>query len=169
MRLILILLATLALPVWAMDTPTSPARSLVDCDDLSRGALDAQARYIQTYTPRVDPVKTFDDATGACLEFISNFSTGFSFTIPSLGDIDALLRNMASKLLLRACQGATAQFSKAVNDASQSVSGAVGQIPGVSGGISTAGTSGVTVRDDGGTTVRRAADGAVDRVINFLK
>lgn len=156
--------------------PATAAQSLVDCDDLRRGATDAQLRYIQTYQPRVDPVKTFDDATGSCLEFISMFDIGFSFTIPSLGDIDALLRGMAMKLLQRACQAATQQFNRAVNDAVQSVTNGTGlnDIPFASGGITT-GTNGtgvsggVTVKDDGGSMVRRTVENATDRVVNTLK
>lgn len=152
--------------------PATAAQSLVDCDDLRRGATEAQARYVQTYTPRVDPVKTFDDATGSCLEFISMFDIGFSFTIPSLGDIDALLRSMAAKLLQRACQAATQQFNRAVNDAVQGAG--LNNVPFASGGVttSTSGTGvtgGVTIKDDGGSTVRNAVSNATDRVINFLR
>lgn len=161
-----------AAPVWATD----PASVQAYCDEVKKAAQDAQLRYIQTYQPRVDPVKTFDDATGSCLEFISMFDIGFSFTIPSLGDIDALLRNMAMKLLQRACQAATQQFNRAVNDAVQSVTGGTGlnDIPFVSGGVTTGTggtgvTGGVTVKSDGGSTVRRTVENATDRVINFVK
>lgn len=168
--------AALLSAAFIISTPAASAQSLVDCDDLRRGAAEALARYIQTYTPRVDPVKTFDDATGSCLEFISMFDIGFTFNIPSLGDLDAMLRNMAMKLLQRACQSATQQFNRAVNDAVQSVAGGAGlnNIPLVSGRVTT-GTSGsgisggVTIRDDGGSAARRAADSAVDRVINFVR
>lgn len=160
----------------ALDVGSSAGQSLVDCDDLRRGATEAQARYVQISTPRVDPVKTFDDATGSCLEFISMFDIGFSFTIPSIGDLDALLRNMAMKLLQRACQAATQQFNRAVNDAVQSVTGGTGlnDIPFVSGGVTTGTggtgvTGGVTVKSDGGSTVRRTVENATDRVINFVK
>jgi hypothetical protein len=158
----------------ALDVGSSAGRSLVDCDDLRRGATEAQARYVHTYTPRVDPVKTFDDATGSCLEFISMFDIGFSFTIPSIGDLDALLRSMAMKLLQRACQAATQQFNRAVNDAVQSVNAPLaqvaGNVPGVSGGISTgSGSAGVTIKDDGGSTVRNTINNATDRVINFVR
>ncbi len=102
------------------------------------------------------------------------FDVGFSFTIPNLGDIDAFLRNMATKLLQRACQAATQQFSRAVNDAVQSVSAPIsqvaGNVPGVSGGISTgSGSASVTIRDDGGSTIRNAVSNATDRVINFVR
>lgn len=152
----------------------STAQTLADCDDLRRGAMDAQAHYVQIHTPRVDPVKTFDDATASCLEGIAMFDIGFSFTIPSLGDIDAFLRNMAMKLLQRACQAATAQFNRAVHDAVQSVNAPLAQIagnvPGVSGGISTgSGSAGVTIRDDGGSTARNAIGNATERVVNFLR
>lgn len=155
-----------------VSAPATAAQSLVDCDDLRRGATEAQARYVQINTPRVDPVKTFDDATGSCLEFISMFDIGFSFTIPSIGDLDALLRSMAAKLLQRACQAATQQFNRAVNDAVQGAG--LSNVPFASGGVttSTSGTGvtgGVTIKDDGGSTVRNAVDNATDRVINFLR
>lgn len=155
-----------------VSAPATAAQSLVDCDDLRRGATDAQARYVQINTPRVDPVKTFDDATGSCLEFISMFDIGFSFTIPSIGDLDALLRSMAAKLLQRACQAATQQFNRAVNDAVQGAG--LSNVPFASGGVTTSTngtgvTGGVTVKDDGGSTVRNAVNNATDRVINFLR
>ncbi len=153
-------------------TPATAVQSLVDCDDLRRGATEAQARYVQINTPRVDPVKTFDDATGSCLDFISMFDIGFSFTIPGIGDLDALLRSMAAKLLQRACQAATQQFNRAVNDAVQGAG--LSNVPFASGGVTTstsgAGVTGnVTIKDDGGSTVRNALDNATDRVINFLR
>ncbi len=152
----------------------STAGPLVDCDALRRGATDAQARYVQIHTPRIDPVKTFDDATTSCLEGISMFNIGFSFQIPSLGDIDALLRNMAMKLLQHACQAATAQFNRAVSDAVQSVNAPLtqiaGNVPRVSGGISAGSDSaGVTIRDDGVSSVRNTISNATDRVINFVR
>jgi hypothetical protein len=163
---------TLLIASLIASAPAAATQSLVDCEDLRRGATDAQARYVQIYTPRVDPVKTFDDATGSCLEFISMFDVGFSFTIPSIGDLDALLRSMAAKLLQRACQAATQQFNRAVSDALQGAG--INDVPFVSGGVttSTSGTGvsgGITVNDDGGSTVRNAVSNATDRVINFLR
>lgn len=165
-------LATLTMVLATIGNST--AQALVDCDDLRRGATDAQARYVRIHTPRVDPVKTFDDATASCLEGIAMFDIGFTFQIPSLGDIDALLRNMAMKLLQRACQAATQQFNRAVSDAVQSVNAPLaqvaGNVPGVSGGISTgSGSAIVTIRDDGGSTVRNTISNATDRVINFVR
>lgn len=160
----------------ALDIAGNSARSLVDCDDVKRGAIEAQQRYIQAYTPRVDPVQTFDDAVGSCLEFVSLFDVGFSFTIPSLGDLDAILRSLATKLLMRACQTATSQFNRAVSDAMNSTLAPLAplnSIPGV--GITTAASAGVglstnvSIGSDGGSTVRRAVDSATDRVVNFLK
>lgn len=149
-----------------------------DCKSIEQEAARARAKYVQAYTPRVDPVKTFDDATGSCLEFISMFDIGFTFQIPSIGDIDALLRGMAMKLLQRACQAATQQFNRAVSDAVSAVNAplaGVADVPGFSAGIST-GTSGGSIRDGGGSirdgggsTVRQATDNAVDRIINFMR
>lgn len=162
----------------ALDVGSSGAQSLVDCDELGRGAREAQTRYVQINTPRTDPVKVFDDATGACLDFIMMFDIGFSLTIPSIGDLDALLRSMATKLLQRACQAATAQFNKAVGDALASVNaplGTLNSIPGVNIGVSAGSGSGAgvnlntSVQSDGGSTVRRAADNAVNRVVGLIK
>lgn len=167
MRALVILLGVLAaMPAMALTFDASVCRS-----EFEQEAARARSKYVQAYTPRTDPVKTFDDATGSCLEFISMFDIGFSFTIPSLGDIDALLRSMAMKLLQRACQTATQQFNRAVNDAVQSVNAPladVASVPGFSAGVSTS-TPGVTIRDDGGSTAQRAADSAVDRVINLFR
>ncbi len=173
---VLILVATLAhsSSVWALDPQSVQAY----CDEVKKASLDAQTRYIQAYQPRVDPGKTFDDATSSCLDFISNFNIGFSFNIPSLGDISGLLQQMAQKLLQRACQAAQQQFSKAVSDAQQSVGGglnSVNQVPGVNVGVQTGNSGGqgmnVTgvIRDDGGSTLKNTATTAVDRVVNFLK
>jgi len=160
--------ALAALTMMLATIGNSTAQPLVDCDELRRGATDAQARYIQTHTPRVDPVKTFDDATGSCLEFISIFDIGFSFTIPSLGDIDALLRSMAAKLLQRACQAATQQFNRAVNDAVQSATNGAGlsNIPGVSTSV---GSSGVSIKANGNSVIQQTTQNAVDRVVNTLR
>lgn len=150
-----------SLPVaQALDVSSSSSHSLVDCDDLRRGSLDAQARYIQIAQPRQDPGKTFDDAVSSCLDFI----TGFQISIPSMWD--GILAAMAKQLMQRVCQTARGQFDKAVGDAMQSVGGAAGQIPGV--GISTGG-NGVNVQGDNGTMMQNTANKAVDRFVNILK
>ncbi|MHB1620537.1 MAG: hypothetical protein ACYCTY_11255 [Sulfuricella sp.] len=149
-------------PVVALDMSSSASRSLVDCDDLRRGSTDAQKKYLDAYTLRQDPVKTFDDAVSSCLDFI----TGFQVGIPSMWD--GMLSAMAKQLMQRGCQTARGQFDKAVGDAMQSVNGSVGLIPGV--GVSTSSSqAGVHVQNDGGTTVQNAASNAVDRAINFIK
>lgn len=161
-RLIVILLfAVLALPALALDVSSSSSHSLVDCNDLRQGSLDAQARYIQIAQPRQDPGKTFDDAVSSCLDFI----TGFQVSIPSMWD--GILAAMAQQLMKRGCQAARGQFDKAVGDAMQSVNGTAGQVPGV--GISTGGNAGVNVQGDNGTVMQNMANTAVDRVINILK
>lgn len=157
MRSILILLAALASPVLAVAAPAS----LVDCDQLRQGSLNAQARYIQIYQPRQDPGKTFDDAVSSCLDFI----TGFQVSIPTMWD--GMLSAMAKQLMQRGCQAARGQFDKAVGDAMQSVNGSVGQIPGV--GISTTSQAGVSVQGDNGSVMQGTASNAVDRVINILR
>lgn len=108
-----VLLLTQVAPTWALDA----ASTQFYCNEAKKAEQAAQIRHIQRFQPRRDPVKTFDDATGSCLDFIQNYNVGFSFTIPSIGDIDALLRDMSMKLMHRACQSATDQFNYAVNSA----------------------------------------------------
>lgn len=165
-RITLLTVAILTFP------PAALSQNLVDCNDLRRGAIEAQARYVQIHTPRIDPLKTFDDATASCLEGIAMLDIGFTFQIPNLGDIDALLRSMATKLFQRTCQAATQQFNRAINDAMQPLSAPIAQItssvPRISGGISTD-SAGITIRDDGGSTFRNTINSATDRVINFVR
>jgi hypothetical protein len=150
------------------------------CDEIKKSAQDAQLRYIQTYQPRTDPGKTFEDATTSCLDFINKFNVGFSFNIPSLGDITNILQQAAQQMLQKACQSAAQQFNKAVSDAQQSVGQAttgVNQLPGVNVGMQTGSSlpSGVStvIKTDNGSTLKNAATNTatnvVDRVINFLK
>lgn len=102
----------------------------------------------------------------------------FSLSIPSLGDLDAFLRRMATAILTRTCLVATSVFNTAVNNATQSIGEQVASItslPGVLAGISTSttGSSGVNVRGsvntDNGAAVNSAADSAANRVVNTLK
>ncbi len=146
---------------WALDSTSAQAY----CDQVQKAAQNARTNYIKVYQPSNDPVKVFDDATGACLDFISNFDIGFSFTIPSLGDIDAFLRRMAMTLLQRACQAATDQFNRAVNDALQSVNSTTG----VAGVTATNTGSGVAVSSNTSSVVQSTVQTATDRVINLVK
>ncbi|HUX62235.1 hypothetical protein [Sulfuricella sp.] len=157
----LIVILIFSPPVLALDVSSSSSRSLVDCNDLAQGSRDAQLRYVQTYQPRQDPGKTFDDAISSCLDFI----TGFQVSIPSMWD--GILAAMAKQLMQRVCQTARGQFDKAVGDAMQSVNGNVGMIPGV--GVSTSSQVGVSVQGDNGTMMQNTANKAVDRVVNILK
>lgn len=162
-----------SLPASANDVTSAEA----DCESVAQAARDAQLRYLATYKPRVDPVQTFTQSTDVCLAFISNFDVGFSLNIPSLGDLDAFLRRMATAILTRACQAATSTFNSAVNNAMQSVDQQVAPItslPGVSAGISTSsGSSGLSVRGavttDSGAAVNNAVDTTANRVVNILK
>lgn len=147
--------------IHALDVSSSSSYSLVDCDDLHRGSTDAQKKFLDAYTPRQDPVKTFDDAVSSCLDFI----TGFQVGIPSMWD--GMLAAMIKQLMQRGCQAARGQFDKAVGDAMQSVNGGVGMIPGVS--VGTSSQAGVSVREDNGTMMQNTANKAVDRVVNTIK
>lgn len=144
-------------PIWAR----SAASVQADCDGVSQAVRDEQNLFMKDAIPLQDPVKTFDDATSSCLDFI----VGFQIGIPSLWD--GLLSGMAKLLMQRVCQTARAQFDKAVGDAMQSVNGVVGQVPGV--GVSTSSQGGSHVQSDGGTTMKNTVNNAVDRVINFVR
>ena len=154
------------------------ASAQADCNNIAQAARDAQLRYLSMYKPKVDPVQTFTLATDVCLMFITNFDIGFSLTIPSLGDLDAFLRRMATAILTRACQAATSAFNTAVNNAIQAVGEQVSPItslPGVSAGVTTSssGTSGVnvsgSVSTDNGAAVNSVADSTANRVVNIVK
>lgn len=154
-----------AQPVWATDAASAQAY----CDEIRKASQDAQTRYVQTYTPRVNPVQTFDDAVTSCLDNISKFDLGLR--LPGLGDLEALLNDMLKKLLGRACQAATGQFDRAVNDATQSVNGTASAATGgiVNAPVTTGhGGTGATVTNDGGGAVRSTVNTATDRVINFM-
>ncbi len=142
------------------------------CDQVKKAGQDAQTKYIQVYQPRVDPVKTFDDATMSCLDAITNMDLGFGFSIPGLGDIAGMLKNLGTRLMQRACQAASAQFDRAVSDAMNSVNQAT-TVPGIGSTVGTYknSTGGVTVdvSPDVSNTVGRTVDNATDRVINYLK
>lgn len=162
-------LAALMLAYAAPSRSNDAASALVDCDNVRQAATDAQTKYIEAYTPRVNPVQTFDDSVTSCIENISNFDIGLR--LPSLLDLESLLNNMMKQLMQQVCQAATGQFEKAVNEATRSVNGSVA---GSAGGIVTnpatsgRGNTGVTVTGDNGATVRNAVSNATDRVINFL-
>ncbi|GIK11112.1 MAG: hypothetical protein BroJett001_31780 [Chloroflexota bacterium] len=166
MRALLALLgAFAAMPAMALTYDASACKS-----EFEQEAARARAKYVQAFTPRVDPVQSFAVSTDACLAAITDFDVGIVLEIPNI-DLDAILKNMAKQLLQRACQAATAQFNRAVGDALQAVNmplADVASVPGFSAGIST-GSAGVTIRDDGGATARRAADGTVDRIINLFR
>ena len=147
--------------VFALDAQSVQAY----CDDVKKAALNAQAKYIATYKPAVDPGKVFEDATTDCLDFVVNFQLG----IP--GPWDAVVAT-AKKALARACAAARAQFDKAVNDAVQSVNSQVNQVPGANVGTSTTtgGGTGVGVsgsaKNDGGAAAQGAVDKGVDKIFN---
>lgn len=154
-----------ATPIWATDAASAQAY----CDAVKQASIDAQNRYIQIHTPHVNPVQTFDDAISSCLDNISKFDLGLR--LPGLGDLEALLNDMIKKLMQRACQSATGQFDRAVNDATQTVNGSVAGATGgvVAGPVTTGhGGTGATVTNDNGSAVRGTVETATDRVINFM-
>jgi hypothetical protein len=155
----------MAMPVSAITYDVSACRS-----EFEQEVARAKAKYVQAFTPRVDPVQSFAVSTDACLAAITDFDVGIVLEIPNI-DLDAILKNMAKQLLQRACQAATAQFNRAVGDALQAVNlplADVASVPGFSAGVST-GSAGLTIRDDSGSAARRAADSTIDRIINFLR
>lgn len=155
-----------AAPIWALDE----ASALDDCNRVTQAALDAAAADVARHTPRVNPVQTFDDAISSCLDHISRFDMGLR--LPSIGDLETLLADMATRLLQRACQTATNQFNNAVNDATNSVNGTASAATGgiVTSPVSTGynGTGVGTVSSDNGATVANTVNNATNRVINTL-
>lgn len=162
-------LAALMLVYAAPSRSNDAASVLVDCNGLKLASIVAQENYIKAHTPRVNPVQTFDDSVSSCLENISKFDLGLR--LPGIGDLEGLLSDMAKKLLNRACQTATGQFDRAVNDATQSVNGTASA---ATGGIVTSPVStgyngtGATVSSDNGAVVSSTVNNATDRVIRTL-
>lgn len=151
---------------WGADAQSA----LVNCDQIKQSAQNAQLQYIHAYTPSVNPVQTFDDAVGHCLENIQKFN--LSLTLPSLGDLEQLLSDMAQKLAQSACQSATSQFNNAVNAATQAINGAASNASGGmvnnSMAVGTQGT-GITISGDNGAAVRNTVTNSTNRVVNTLQ
>lgn len=175
---VVLMIVLLAQPFSAFALDAASAQA--DCNSIVQASRDAQLRYLSIYKPRVDPVQTFTLATDVCLMFITNFDIGFSLTIPSLGDLDAFLRRMATAILTRACQAATQAFNTAVNDAIRAIDEKISpitSIPGVSVGITTSSNSGGvggvniggTVTTDNGAAVNSVTDTVANRVVNIVK
>ncbi|KLA50857.1 hypothetical protein LN565_00765 [Xanthomonas euvesicatoria pv. euvesicatoria] len=113
------------------------------CDQVRQSAQQAKQRHVQIFAPRQDPGKTFDDATQSCLDGIMSYKSMFQFKMPSLGDVQGILSQMAKEMLNKQCQAARAQFDRAVQDAVSTVNQSTNQLPGVDVDVSTG--SGVTV------------------------
>jgi hypothetical protein len=160
---------THATPIWALD----PASVKAYCDEIQQAAKNAQIHHLQTYQPRTDPVRIFDMSTEVCLNFITNFDLGFSLTIPSLGDLDAFLRRLATAILTRVCMAATEQFNRAVNDAMAAINqtlAPLNSVPGVNAGFggTSAGSGGVNVSGGLGSDNGAMMNNATNRVVNML-
>lgn len=108
----------------AMDATTTQAY----CNQVQQAALDAQKRYVTTFTPHQDPGQTFDDATRACLSGILAFPSSFQFTLPTMAGVEQILEQMAKHLMLQACQAAADQYNRAVSDALNTVNSDVNTI-----------------------------------------
>lgn len=134
--LALILLLLMSGQARAVDPQSTQAY----CDEVRDAAKDAQKRYVSTFKPRQDPGKTFDDATKGCLDGILSFPSAFQFTMPTMAMVQEILKQMATKLLMQACQSAHDQFDRAVDDAMSTVDGGISnvndQIPSGLGGVS---------------------------------
>ncbi|MCD0260742.1 hypothetical protein [Xanthomonas campestris] len=114
------------------------------CDQVRQSAQQAKQRHVQIFAPRQDPGKTFDDATQSCLDGIMSYKSMFQFKMPSLGDVQGILSQMAKEMLNKQCQAARAQFDRAVQDAVSTVNQSTNQLPGLDVDVSTG--SGVTVK-----------------------
>ncbi|MFM0265557.1 hypothetical protein [Paraburkholderia sediminicola] len=151
---------------WALD----PTAVQAYCDALQAASKQAQINYVTRYQPRTDPGQTFDSAISACLQYIASYKPGITLSIPSLGDIQAILAKAAADLLTRACQTAAQQFQTAVNGAlseiNQSAS-TVNTIPGVNVSTGTS-TGGVTVQNTGAGGVSTAGSTISNSIFNSL-
>lgn len=109
--------------------PTAHALSAQDtqayCDAVKEASKSAKVRYVKSFTPRLDPGKAFDNATKGCLDGILNMQAIFQLRIPSIGDVQGMLKQLAGALLNAVCVAAQQEFDNAVQDALDTVNGVV--------------------------------------------
>ncbi|MDR8877454.1 hypothetical protein [Burkholderia multivorans] len=151
---------------WALD----PSAVQAYCDALQAAAKQAQVNYLTRYQPRTDPGQTFDSAISACLQYIASYKPGITLSIPSLGDIQAILAKVAADLLTRACQTAAQQFQSAVNGALSEINqntSTINTIPGVNVSTGTS-TGGVTVQGTGAGGISNAGSTISNSIFNTL-
>lgn len=166
-----LILSLMAVPALAVDASTAQQ----DCQDIRDAATAAQTQAIKNYTSGTDPAKVFQDSTEACLQNIIDYSK-FEFRLPSLGDLQNMLKQMAGDLIMKACQSATTQFNKAVSDATSQLGGLSTNISGLGDvGLVNTGTGSVSVTSSGLTTsgapvtTSQNSGGIVSSVINWFK
>ena len=147
--------------VWAID----PQSVQQYCDDIKAAAESARVAYVQTYQPRTDPVKTFNDSIQSCIEDTVNFPT-FDFKIPSLGDLQQILKKMGDELIRKVCKAASDQFDRVVAEASSTIAQPVDQVPGIDVYGNSRGVRGGVNIDP---VIRDVTNAGVDRVINFAR
>jgi hypothetical protein len=173
MRSAVIALALLLVSVPAMALDPSDAQQ--KCQDVRDAAEAGRQRAIAAAIPRKDPGETFHDATEACLKNIIDYSK-FEFRMPSLGDLQGALKQMGQDLITKACQSASNQFNKAVQDATSQLGGMNTNVPGVGTvGVVGTGTGSVSIGSGGVTTsgapvtVPQPQDtGIISSVINWF-
>lgn len=107
---------------------TDPSTTQAYCDQVQQAALQAEQRYVSTFTPHQDPGQTFDDATRACLSGILAFPSAFHFTLPTMAGMEQILEQMGKQLMLQACQAAADQYNRAVQDALNTVNNGVNTV-----------------------------------------
>lgn len=151
-----------------------PASTQAYCDEVKEAAKDAQKRYVSTFKPRQDPGKTFDDATTGCLDGILSYPSAFSFSLPTMAAVQQILKQMATKLIMQACQSARDQFDRAVSDAMDTVNGTAsdinGQLPagtGIQTNYTPQGASTITP-PSAATSSQSVISSTWNSVVNFL-
>lgn len=175
MRSLVIVFALLLAPLPAFALDASSAQQ--NCQDVRDAAEAARVRAIKAAIPRKDPVEVFQQSTEACLKGIISYSK-FEFKLPSLADLQAMLQQMAQELIARACQSATDQFNRAVQDATAQLDlgqtsvflpgyGDIGLVNTGTGSVS-AGSNGITTSGSPVTATTPTSQGVVSNVINWV-
>lgn len=154
------------------------ASAAKDCESIRQAALDGATRSVEAYTPRVNPVTTFNNSTQTCLDNISRYKSLFSGFpgLPGLPDLQSVLQGISDQFMRQACNAAEQQFRRAVNDSLGAVNGTIrGATRDATGGVYTAPS--VTIQNgqatvSGGTSVestaRSTVNNAINRVINVF-
>lgn len=162
---------TLALLLCSVAVPALAAVDASDvttnCDNISAASKNAQLAAIKAAIPDEDPGTTFSNTIDACLENIVNYDK-FTFKMPSLADLQSMLKQLANELLQQACSAAVSKFNSLVSEATQEITSTVSDATYSTVKISTSGgTVSTTVSTSSAESeVKSTASSAVSDVIN---